>query len=226
MLSRKVLLTTSAIVAAGTVSLGAGTALAATSYPTSLSEVAPQAITFGRHAVVSGRLTLQGTSLGLGPELVSLYRRPVGTMAWTFIRSAVTNAHGDVAFSVAPTSAQQYELRHAADGATAASASGVDTVSLRYAVAAGLAKSRVAPRASDLLSVAVNPNAVGAPVVLQGEVNGMWLTMASKKLSSTSRITFTLTAPTKAGVYHYRVLKGASSAYIAATSPTLILNVT
>ena len=225
MLSRKVLLTTSAIVAAGTVSLGAGTALAATSYPTSLSEAAPQAITFGQHAVVSGRLTLQGTSLGLGPELVSLYRRPVGTMAWTFIRSAVTNAHGDVAFSVAPTSAQQYELRHAADGATAASASGVDTVSFVTPSLRG-SPSRVAPRASDLLSVAVNPNAVGAPVVLQGEVNGMWLTMASKKLSSTSRITFTLTAPTKAGVYHYRVLKGASSAYIAATSPTLVLNVT
>jgi hypothetical protein len=190
-----------------------------------LSESVPSSVAYGQRAVVSGRLILTGTTLGLGPEKVTLFQRLPGATAWKVVATSNTGTNGVVTFAVAPKRAEQYELRHAADSATAASTSPVREIKVRYAVAATLTKKSVSPKAADSVSVVVNPGASGATVDLQELVKKTWTKVASTRLGKKSTAVIAFKAPVAGGTYRYRVVKAASKAYLAGSSGTLTLTV-
>lgn len=216
--------------AAGVASLAlssvlAAPALAATSYPTTLSETVPSVITYGQSATVRGHLVLAGTPFPLGGEKVALYKRPAGGTTWTLVATHTTDSKGNAAFVVTPLKPEQFQLRHAKDAYTAASSSAAKTVKVAWRVRASLAKATVAPKATDTVTTTVAPNAKGLSVALQRKTSSGWTTVATKSLSATSTASFTITAPATAGKYTYRVYKAASSVYAAGVSPALVVTV-
>lgn len=204
----------------------ASPAMAATPYPTTLTDRAPAVVTYGAYEAVLGHLVLEGTPFGLSGEKVALYDRRAGTTTWTFISTHVTDAHGNVRFLVKPLRAMQFQLRHPRDSYTTASNGSVLTTKVAWRVLASLTKSSVAPKATDAIAVTVSPNAKGASVTLQRKGSSGWVSVTTKTLNSSSATSFTITAPSTAGKVYYRVAKAASSAYTASTSPVLVLNVT
>lgn len=200
-------------------------ALAATAYPTSLGESVPSVVTYGAAANVRGHLSLQGTPFALSGENVSLYARPTGSTTWTKVATHSTDIHGNVAFLIKPVRAEQYQLRHAKDSYTAASTSQTLTSKVAWRVQVTLSKAKVAPKATDSIAATVAPGAKGAVVTLQRKGSSGWVNVTSRTLNSSSATSFAFAAPATAGKYSYRVVKPASSAYVAGASATVVVTV-
>lgn len=211
--------------AAGLGTVATSVSAATTSYPTTLTESAPAALTYGYATRVSGQLTLSQTPFGLAGEQVALYQAPKFTSTWTLVATHGTNYAGRVSFVVAPKSGEQYQLRHAADSYTASSVSPVDTINIRYAVNATLGFSSVTPGAADTITAAVAPFAGSAYVSLQEYVSGSWVTLASKGLNAQSATQFSFHASTTAGTYYYRVYKPGNQSYLAGHNAPIGLTV-
>lgn len=215
---------TAGLAAAGTL-LVATPALAATAYPTSLGVSVPSVVTYGSAEAVRGHLSLQGTPFPLSGEQVALYERPVGSTTWTRVTSHSTDIHGNVAFVVKPTRAEQFQLRHPKDAYTAASTSQTLTSKVAWRVQVSLTKAKVAPKAIDSIAASVAPAARGAMVTLQRKTSSGWVNVTTHTLNASSATSFSFAAPAAAGKYDYRVVKPASASYVAGTSATVVLTV-
>jgi hypothetical protein len=117
-----------AVVAIAASALVAGTAVAATPHPTSLSiRAASPVIVAGHTDTVFGDLRL-ATGAALAGKTVTLEARTAAQTAFAAIGTAVSGPHGGVSFKVLPTAVTRYRWTFAGDTADAASTSGTVTI--------------------------------------------------------------------------------------------------
>lgn len=215
-----------AVAVSGTALAGVGVvgmtaAQAANPVPTSLPITAPQQVTFGGSASVTGKLTATGGHKALVGLTVSLAERSPGATTWTPAGTQLTAADGSVTFSVSPTRTEEVQLVHAATAGTKASASAVASIKVAYAVTASLTGNTV--------SVTGNPAATGQKVLLQeqGKNQQRSTVMTTKlvwnKTSKTSVASFTITPPAPKGTYDYRVVKPSAHGYLLGVSSIMAL---
>lgn len=101
---------------------------------------------------------------------------------------------------------------------SAATAEPANAAKPKFSVSARASTTHVSTGGAFHVEGTVGPRAAGRSVSLQRYVAGKWRTVAKKKLSRTSRYTFTVAAGPSAKTIRIRVLKPASTKRAAATS--------
>jgi Tol biopolymer transport system component len=86
----------------------------------------PLSLSGGRRVNLAARLTADGA--GLAGERVVLYARPLGTLEWVPVASAVTDVHGRAAFVQRPIRSTEYVVTHWTTPAYGTSVSGTRQV--------------------------------------------------------------------------------------------------
>jgi hypothetical protein len=164
-------------------------------------------VTYGSGTTLTARLTHGG--VGLGGLPVKLLKRPVGKTSWTAIGTFTTSSAGYVSTLVKPTVNAEYTARfYAPTPAYTDAAVGVRRVYVRPRVTASVS--------GRTISGYVAPSHAGRRIYLQRLVNGAYQNVTSALLSSTSRVTFTVS---RAG--YYRLLLPAHTDHTTGTSARL-----
>jgi hypothetical protein len=179
--------------------------------------------TYGQSRDFSISLRHGGT--GLAGRPVRVYKRAVGTAAWTLAGQWTTRADGSLLLTVRPAVSTEYQARYVpANGDATASESAVYRMDVRPAVDASLARATVPRGSTATVSVTVRPPHAGQQVLLQRFYSGFgWRNVLSRPLSS-GRAAYTFALP--AGSYRFRVLKPADADHAAAYSGVVTLRVT
>ena len=180
---------------------------------------------YGTSFTLGARLTHGGA--GVPGKPIRLYRRTIGTTAWSPLGTHTTNATGHVAITVKPSYTSEYTARYTGDAAYTEAWTPNARVNVRPRITATMSPTTAPRRTAVTIKTTLAPNLAGKQVVLQRKIDGVWRNVTSKTLSSSSAATFTVT-PWSPGAYYYRVLyvpKGTPTTTSAA-SATMTLRVT
>ncbi|TCN35223.1 type VII secretion-associated serine protease mycosin [Kribbella orskensis] len=182
------------------------------------------ALTYGGAVSVTGRLTRVDTGAAIPGAAVQLYIRRKGTTTWSLLRTATTSSTGYVSYSHKPSWSLDYEWIYRGSTAYIGDVTPLRTVSVRPVVAAKLSRTSFALGGSVVLSGTVTPVHGNYRVYLQRLSNGVWSTVTSQLLPSSSSYAFTL-KPTSRATYTYRVYLPAHNDHLAGYSANLSFRV-
>lgn len=190
------------------------------------SSTTPSTLTYGSSTTIKGVYTDTDTDTGAAlPGLsIDLWARPKGWKTWTWRRSATTNTSGVVKFASRTPRHYEFQLRFEGNSAYLGTTSAVRTVTVRHRISAVFADATVARGTTAKLYARVAPGHANQYVKLQRYTGGKWVTVSSKKLSSTSRSVFSIRWSTR-GTYRYRVVKPSHNDHAAGYSPARYLYV-
>ena len=155
---------------------------------------------------------------------VLLYSRRTGTVPWTAIGSATTNASGQVSVSQTPPYNMQY---YAVDvGGTARMGStAMLSVPVRFAVTSSAIPATAKVGQTVRFGGVVAPARPGGRVLLEGMWSGVWHLLGYGTLTSQSSYSFAV-VPTRRSTYVYRVYKEADSLLSAGATASYSIVVT
>jgi hypothetical protein len=173
------------------------------------------------------KTTLRGTlSRKAGPALagkpVRLYVK-YGSGAWALAGTGTTASNGAYAIAHAPRARATYGLRFAGDAANLAASRDV-AVKVATKVTVSLSSPAAAVGRTVRVSGTVSPAHPGQLVQRQQRIGGVWTSLASARLSSAGRFTFTLRPATR-GTKYYRVVGLTDADHVAGASATRFLAV-
>jgi lipoprotein-anchoring transpeptidase ErfK/SrfK len=188
--------------------------------PADLTLVAkPAVVGFGRHAVLSGTLSLPGAP-------VTLLRRRASDADWVAVKSATTGAGGAFTFDPAPPVNTDYRVAFAGDETHAPAAADVRVlVRPRLTTDFPTGLSTVWLGDEVRLRGAVAPAHPGAEVLIERRQDGVWGPFATVTLRDDS--TFVLPwKPDAFGFYHLRLRTAADAdhAAVASAATRVIVN--
>jgi hypothetical protein len=160
------------------------------------------------------------------PRVQLLARRTTTpTAAWAVVGTATTDATGAATASHLPTVHTDYKWQYAGDAATAPASSPIALVSVRNVLTAALDRTTMLLGATAELRGSVRPAQPGEKVALQRKIDGVWTSLTSGAISSTSAYFFPLKPPAK-GERIYRVVKWKDAGNLTGVSPVVTLVVT
>lgn len=188
------------------------------------SSTTPSTLTYGSSTTIKGVYTDTDTGAALPGLSIDMWARPKGWNTWTWRTRATTNTSGVVKFVSRTPRHYEYQLRFEGNSAYLGTTSAVRSVAVRHRVSASFADVTVAKGTTAKLSGYVAPRHAYQYVRLQRYSGGKWVTVSSKKLSSTSRYTFHIRWWTR-GNYRYRVMKHSHYDHAAGYSPARYLYV-
>jgi hypothetical protein len=196
--------------------------------PTRLTAAAAASrVSYGNRAVLTAALTDSRTAAPLAGGAVQLFarRRTTTTTAWVQVAATTTSPTGVATASHLPTVHTEYQWRYAGNPASAPAVSPGVLVSVANVVTATLDKITFPLGAAAELRGTVRPAQVGEKVALQRQIDGVWTTLTSGTLGSTSAYFFPLRPPAK-GERIYRVVKWKDAGNLTGVSPVVTLVVT
>jgi DNA-binding beta-propeller fold protein YncE len=182
------------------------------------------AITSGGSATVSAALSSAGHPIAGGA--VALLARSSSRAGFVKIAPLTTSAGGIASAKVKPSHNTQYEFSYQATASYAGSTSGVQSVSVAYAVTAALKSGKVKHAKPATLYGTVSPATAGDKVRLQQLVKGKWKTVLKPATVKRQKLpngrtalgfVFTIAKAAKA-TYVYRVERPASATNTAGRS--------
>lgn len=185
-----------------------------------LTATAPVSVVLGQKATVHGLLTT-GTDNPLPSRTVSLQARPAGGTGWKTVATGTTDGNGLVALTTTPARNESLRL-FAAAGTRPVSAAVKVSVSPKVTLKTSATK--VKRGATVRFTGTVSSKETGAKVKLQVYRSGAWTTLATKTLSATGQVAYTVTEKTK-GTYAYRLLTVGTAGFAAAHSASLKVTV-
>jgi hypothetical protein len=149
----------------------------ATQHATTLYSGAPvTTIDEGASFTAAATLVDADTNFALAGQLVTLADKPAGASTFTPIRSVTTDASGQVAALVKPTSNTTYRWEYAGDnGLYRAVTSANQAVQVAVVVSAHATKTTVRHRKKLKIWGTLNPPESGARVVLERAKSGKWI---------------------------------------------------
>jgi hypothetical protein len=180
--------------------------------PTSTSmAVTTTSIVTGESLKLNGSAVQSATLAHIAGLPVRAYARPKGAYLWSRIADGVTNANGDVSFTVTPTRNTSYRLTAGDTPVWALSSSpSVDvsvktklTTKINSKMVAGLA---AAPDTTTRISGAVSPDKAGDRIQLAKYRYGAWRIIRSKTINAASGFAFYI-SPSRVGRHKLRVIK-------------------
>jgi hypothetical protein len=176
-------------------------------------------VTYGGAVTVTGRLVRADTGAAIAGVPVQLLGRRKGTTSWVLLSTRTSSSTGYVAFSHKPAWSLDYLWVYRGSTVFMGAGSALRPVGVRPVVSANLSRTSFALGGSVTLSGGVAPGHAGHRVYLQRLVNGSWVTVTSRLLSTASTYAFAI-KPSSRGTYYYRVYKAADTDHLAAVSPT------
>ena len=179
----------------------------------------PEPLPYGAAVRLTGTLS----SLAVG-QPASLWVRRGGTSTPLLVATARTVSGGIYAFSYTPQWSAEYQVRYAGNRFDFPSVSDRRVVSVTPLVSLALSASRTGVGRAVTLAGGVRPSHGGQLVSVQRWSGGVWRTIASTRLSSTSQYRYAL-KPGSRGTWTLRVVKPADRDHVAAYSPTRTLYV-
>ncbi|HZG95624.1 MAG TPA: fibronectin type III domain-containing protein [Mycobacteriales bacterium] len=185
-------------------------------------------VRYGTRSVLTATLTNAGTAGPLADRPVQLFARrrtTTTTTSWVLVAGATTGPTGVATGSHLPTVHTEYQWRFAGSTRYAPAASPGALISVASVVTAALDKTTMPLGATAELRGAVRPAQAGEKVLLQRQIDGVWTTLTSASLSSTSGYFFPLKPPAK-GPRVYRVVKAKDAGNLLGISPVVTLQVT
>ncbi|MFI7574495.1 hypothetical protein [Micromonospora sp. NPDC049497] len=182
-------------------------------------------ITYWSMVTVFGTVVRAGDGAGIPDVPVRLYGRRKGTDVWTLITTLTTSSNGGVTYNHKPSWSLDYKWVLRDSSTHLGSESGARAVGVRADVTATVSRTSFALGGSVTMSGSVSPAHAGQRVYLQQNVNGVWSTVASATLSSTSSYVFTVTPSTR-GTHTYRVYRPADTDNLAGQSDSRSFEVT
>ena len=178
----------------------------------------PSRITAGGSARLRYRATANGSPL-VGTSL-RLESRPAGQDGFSDAGVRVTDAGGDVTWTVHPRTTTEYRVAIVETGAE----TDARTVVVGQRVTLSAARSRVHRGGTIHLSGSVQPAHAGAAVRVQLLTRRGWVTVSKPHLSARSRFTATL-LPRVKGRYVFRVVAAATTGNATGTSRSVTVRV-
>jgi hypothetical protein len=203
----------------------------AASAATALKAAASGTIRAGATVTVSAKLTDKGSAAPISGASVELLSRTSTTNAFTHLATLTTSPTGVAGAKEKPVRTTQYEFAYHGTATHAASASGVQSVSVAYVVAASVKPGSLNHSKPAKVYGTVSPGKTGDPVTLQQLVHGTWKTLKATATLKTQKLpngktalgyVFTIAAAPK-GTYEFRVSRSASTTNVAGVSGTLKL---
>jgi hypothetical protein len=184
-------------------------------------------VSYGTRSVLTTTLTDAGDATPLVGRAVQLLARrtTTPTAAWAVVGTATTDATGAATASHLPTVHTDYKWQYAGDAATAPASSPITLVSVRNVLTAALDRTTMLLGATAELRGSVRPAQPGEKVALQRKIDGVWTSLTSGAISSTSAYFFPLKPPAK-GERIYRVVKWKDTGNLTGVSPVVTLVVT
>jgi hypothetical protein len=182
--------------------------------------VNPTSLVAGRQGALAGRLTDAGAGTALGSRDVEVWSAPKGSGSWTKLATVTTDTTGRYTLGVSPTTTTDYRTTFAGEDGRLGATSVRRGVSVGRLVDLTVNRTSGSRHARFTLGSEVSPAASGAVVTLQRHYSSGWRTVATKRLSSTSKAGF-IVRPNRHGRFSYRVRKGADSGHVASVSGTL-----
>ena len=182
------------------------------------------AITYRSTVTVTGRLTRPDTGEALPGVPVELYGRQKGTSTWTLLATVNTSSTGNLSYVHKPLWSLDYQWMYRGNTSFFGVGSTLRAVGVRTYASATFSSGSIPLGQTVTLSGSVSPSHVGQTVYLQRSVNGVWSTVTSTALSSTSQYSFSIKPGTR-GTYAYRVYKPADTDHLAGYSAMKYLTV-
>lgn len=190
--------------------------------PTLTLPASASTVTYGDTTTLTATLLHGGAPLAGRP--VKLYRRNLGTTAWTMLGTWTTGADGRARVTTKPPRNSEYTARFAATPGETAAASGDRWVKVRTRVTASISRTSVPEGTSVTVTGRVAPSKTGQNAWLQRYRDGGWYPSKSLPLDGSSTVSFTVAKPR--GTYLYRVCKPPDGAHLEGCSGKLTLTVT
>jgi hypothetical protein len=185
----------------------------------------PPSFVYGHQISVKG--TLRSGGSGVDRQDVALFYRPKGSSdAFKELSTkSVTNADGVAIFAgFKPSTPVQVELRFAGTSSYAAATSSPASIGEELSVTLKSSTKKATPKSTVRFTGTVAPAQRGKQVKLQVREGQRWVTVATTRLTATSKYSLELKLA-KMGKFSYRILVGSLGAYAQSTSPTLALTV-
>lgn len=188
-----------------------------------LSVSTPAARTHWRNGVkLTG--TLAGGAEPLDRQKVVLYVRRAMTSTAVPVSSTTTDARGAYTLTYTPPWTAEYQVRYAGSSAAYPVDSAKRTVAVLPAINFNTPALDVKVGRALVTSGNVGPGHPGQVVSIQRKLNGVWRTIASGRLTSTSTYRVSVT-PTTRGTWELRAYKPADSDHAATSSSGRTLRV-
>lgn len=204
--------------------LSAPASVTATPVPAAATTLVSPAVTktfaYYTSATLTGTLRQADTGAALSDQTVEVWRRQYGEATFRRIATTTTNASGAVTY-VTPRMPKNtwWYLRYAGTPYYAASQGGTTTALVQARIAYRLSATTVEQNVPVTVYALVSPNHAGRRVSFQNYRDGAWRHVAYRTLSSTSRMSITVTSATVAR-RHYRIVMSRHGDHTTSKSPT------
>ncbi|HVF03435.1 MAG TPA: M23 family metallopeptidase [Frankiaceae bacterium] len=199
-------------------SVGCATVTALPKVSTSLSSgLSISTVTYGAGAKFVGTLRRRDNGAVLTGAPVAVQSRPLGGSTWTTAKTVLTSSTGRIETTVTPKANTEYRLHYAGSFSLASSASTIRPLRVRTRVS--LTSSATSVRVGGAVTFAgtVAPGHAGQGVNLQRYADGVWRTVRTVTLSSTSTYRTTLTMNSRTD-FTWRVYKPGDADHVAGSS--------
>ena len=200
-----------------------GPASAVVSGTTIAMSVAPGAVAYGAPVTSTATVTDATTRAALPGRTATIYWRVVGSTTWDVLRSATTDANGQVSAVSSPRYDVQYEAVASGGVGRMGAVTSVGTVPVSYFIPSRLSTLAPALGQTVIWSGSLLPLRVGHPVYLQDRYHAAWHTIATVLVPTTGRFALAIRPPAR-GVFGYRLFTPAD-AYNAAGAVQVVITV-
>ena len=179
-------------------------------------------LTYGASRKLSGVLKFNGSILA--GRTVTLFAQRYGTTTWTPAASATTTSTGTYAFTVKPSYNTRYRVGFVGAGTIGGAYSPLAVVYVRPAVSMAASRTSLYYGGYVTFSTTVRPGHPGYAVLLQRWNGTSWVTVTSRKLSSTSTASAVIKPPAR-GTNQYRWVLSAHTDHGSGWSTTASIRV-
>jgi hypothetical protein len=172
-------------------------------------------VTYGSSARVAGVLRWNGQTLS--GRSVRLFVQKVGSTTWTASSSTTTTSTGGYAFSFKPSATARYKVGYAGWGSVGGADSATVTVGVVPTMSITKSRTSLYYGGSLTFGTYVKPGHAGSTVYLQRWNGKAWVTVTSRKVSTSSTAYATVKPPAR-GTNRYRWMLPGHSDHLAGGS--------
>jgi hypothetical protein len=167
---------------------------------------------------------LRDGSSPLASRKVTLFAQKYGTTSWSTVATVTSTSTGTYAFTVKPSYSTRYRVGYVGSGAIGGAYSPAVGVAVAPTVIMAMSRASVSYGGYVTFSTSVRPGHAGATAVLQRWNGKSWVTVTSRRLSSTSAASARIKPPAR-GINKYRWVLPAHTDHSVGVSATASLRV-